>query len=193
MHRDFTIISIALLLCLVRVAHCVGESWDGHTVLTSAESIAALNTIANNLGNHRAERARAVFKLFANYIKPGQTAAEVHKVLTDTAWLQDTNLHGVYDIAGWVPVELTTEDTVFGLKLFSEATDSNLGPWMIWFRLTGHDRTEKEACAFLRGDMTLVGKPQIVEFALCFPSERPLHSGRTERFGRRGIHVYESP
>jgi hypothetical protein len=159
-------------------------SWDSHASLKSSATIPALNVLANNDTTDRAERARAVFTLFANYVKPGDAPAKVHGILTDARWLEHANLYGVYALDGWIPVETSFEDTVFCLHLFAD--EKGWSNWVIYFRLTGSPHWQKEdALAFLRGK-SVSGSPKIVEFALCFPGRR------IERFSARGIYVYDS-
>ena len=171
-------------------------SWNGRSILPRGESVASLNIIANDFGRSRADRARAIFTLFAYHMQPGFSAVQVHGVLTDTNWMGDVNLYGVYALGGWVPVEMTFEDTVFCLHLFPVDADKHWSPWVIYFRLSGTTpegpgRPAEEALAFLHGDTTLRGNPKLVEFALCYPGNQPSVTRRCERFSSKGIHVYE--
>ena len=184
---------ILVLCCAIGCAHAGPEalSWDGRTTLDTNAAMPALNALANNPTTNRAERARAVFTLFANYIKSGQTAEDVHRVLTDTTWLESAHVDGVYMLAGWIPVEIGSGGTVFCVHLFADK--KGLSDWVIYFRISGSsDWREEDASAFLRGK-SLVGNPKLIEFALCFPHlASPGHlPGRIERFGKQGIHVYD--
>src|SRR5215218_7021741 len=202
-----TIFSALTAIVFAGCAHHPGESlsWNDHTVLPKGESITSLNTLANNPASNRADRARAIFTLFAHHIRPGSSAADVRRVLADTNWMAAVNLYGVYALAGWIPVEIGSEDTVFCLHLFPVEMDGSWSPWVIYFRLSGKPpegpgRRKEEALAFLHGDTTLRGNPKLVEFALCYPDTRDTTHGiraddpgrhRIERFSRRGIHVYK--
>src|ERR1700693_3785272 len=167
----YLIITLACF-CGVRRGYAEREtlSWDAVTIYKTDATVVALNERANNVTTNETEQSLAIFALFANYIKPGQTAAEIHRVLTNAAWLEHTWLYGVYDLAGWMPVEINSEDTVFCLGLFphkkkwSDWPSASAAPhgvmadtepqtdWVIYFRLSGSPRLSKEdALAFLRG------------------------------------------
>jgi hypothetical protein len=99
--------------------------------------------------------------------------------------LQATNLYVFNDLLGWLPLEMPPDTTAYSLVLD--------GGYSICFSLTGSDRSAADGLAFLRGDATLAGNPNMVEFALGFPSQIPLrgpHGGRFERFSEQGIYVF---
>ncbi len=209
--RYFVII-ILTCFCSVHCGYAEPEklSWDAVTILKTNATVVVLNTQANNTTNNEVERSRAIFALFANYIKPGQTAVEIHRVLIDTAWLEHVSLHGVYILAGWIQMEMNGEDTVFCLGLFphkkwsdrpsASATPNGLladtepqSDWAIYFGLSGSSQLRKEdALAFLQG-AHVDGNPKIVEFALCYPhpTSPGRLPGRIERFSKYGIHAYD--
>jgi len=116
-------------------------------------------------------------------------------VLTETKWMGESKLTGIGGLAGWVPVDMESKDTVFVWKLFPVETDKG---WTIYFRLTGAGQTKyperevSDALAFLRGEATIFGRPNIEEFALCEYQEHG-SKVRIERFGRKGICVYKWP
>jgi hypothetical protein len=158
--------------------------------LKSDKTAADLRRIANDSSATREKRAEAVFGMFANHLKLPQDAAPVRKVLGDVAWLKDSELFGFYFLAGKVPVEMNLKDTVFAMHLFLGKKEYS--DWVIFFRLSGgNEREVKEAKAFLRGDKDLAGKPQLMEFALCFPSVGDKVGGPIERFGEKGITFYD--
>jgi hypothetical protein len=193
MRAIYTILPALAATLLVGCAHDRGQSisWNGHTILPNDQSIGYLNDVAGNPTGSRDERAKAVFSLFAHYIRPGFAAGEVRRVLTDTNWMGDVNLYGVSALGGWVPLESSLDDTKFCLHLFPVEQDKRWSPWVIYFRLSGHPRSDVDALAFLHGANTIEGDPKLLEFALCFPSASEGHMGRIERFGRGGIHVYQ--
>ena len=168
-------------------------SWGDHSALPFGESVASLNAVVASSASSPDEKAKAIFTLFAQHIRPGSTAEQVHSVVMDTNWMASAYVYGVGALGGSVPVELTPDDSVFILLLFRESRPAN--PWHICFRLSGKGssgsiRSDEEASAFLRGDTTLQGSPRLLEFALCFPDATEYH-GRIERYGPKGIHVYE--
>jgi len=180
---------IGFFLMLVACSSPYGGSITvrGRSIMSSNRTIAELNALANEKKASRADRARAVFSLFANYIRPGDSAVEIRRVLVDTRWLQESTVEGVYDIAGWVPADFTADDTVFSIHLLHVGTDKERSPWFIYFRLSGRHSYERErdGLRFFQSDTTLPGNPKIIEFALCFPE-----GGRVERFTMKGVHVY---
>ncbi len=166
-------------------------SWSDRTILPHGESVESLNAMANTAAAGRAKRARAIFTLFADHIRPGASTTEVHRALANTTWLKETNLYGVRVLGGWVPVEMALGDTVFCIHLFPVEMNKQWSPWVIYFRLSGQLRDE-DAKAILRGE-SVANDTRLVEFALCYPEKRQSAGGgsRLERFSRRGIHVYE--
>ena len=116
----YLIVVILTCFCELRSGYAEPEtlSWNAVTTLKTDATIAALNAQANNAATNETERSKAIFALFANNIKPGQTAAEVHRVLTDTAWVKGAQLFRMGDLAGSTFIEMTTKDSVFCLGLF---------------------------------------------------------------------------
>src|SRR5262249_16228351 len=127
-----------------------GLRWDGVSRLKGTKEPADLHRVADNASLDRAKRAEAIFSLFANYLRLPQGAADVGESLKAEKWLNEASLQGVYVLGGWVPVEMTFEDTVFCLRLFPNK--AGWSDWVIYFRLSGGSgRTEDEGRAFLRG------------------------------------------
>ena len=168
-------------------------SWRDPNELLRNEDVAALNALANDPAITPAERARAVFSLFSQHLRPGCSAAEVRRVLTDTAWLQETRLLAFRGSTDQTPVEMTSEDTVFGLHLFPGKVEPRTSPWVIYFRLSGRHDQDGVAHKFLTGAAAAPDSPRMLEFALCLnysPGTRELH-GRMERVSSKGIHIFE--
>jgi hypothetical protein len=57
----------------------------------------------------------------------------------------------------------------------------------------GGGAPEEEAVKFLKGESKLRDDPRLQEFELNFSVGNPRRWFRTERFGRRGLHVYGWP
>ena len=208
----YLIVVILTCFCELRSGYAEPEtlSWNAVTTLKTDATIAALNAQANNAATNETERSKAIFALFANYIKPGQTAAEVHRVLTDTAWVKGAQLFRMGDLAGSTFIEMTTEDSVFCLGLFphkkkwSDWPSASAAPqgvmaetapethWWLYLRLSGSQLQNEDALAFLRGE-PVAGNPKIIEFALCLPhpTSPGRLAGRIERFSKYGIHAYD--
>jgi hypothetical protein len=173
------------------LAACSTPSRRPQTILPRDDDVAALNLQANNPANDRAERARAIFTLFAWHIPPNASAGRVHEVLTDTTWLRKTRLYEINLLSGWVPIEVNVKDTMFCLHLFPADAAKESSPWVIYFRLTGKLQQE-DALEFLRGE-TVAGNPKLAEFALCSPnSKNPTGlPGRIESFSKQGLRVLD--
>lgn len=194
-----SIVSWLTVIVLAGCAHDAARApWNGRTILPDGQSIAALNILANDEKSTQEVRAKAVFTLFAHHIRPGFSAAQVRAVLTDTNWVSETNLYGVYSLKGKVPVDWTFDNTVFCMHLFPEEMEKRWSPWVIYISLPnsmseGPMRSQEEALAFLRGDTSLPGDPKLLEFALCFPDLD--HGGRDidriERYAPQGLMVYD--
>lgn len=171
-----------------------GLSWRDRSILPPGQRIPALNSIANDRSKGQEERARAVFTLFARHIRPGSSAEEAHRALLDLRWLKDSQLRKIVTVGGWLPVEWTSDNTVFQVDLFPNGAETPWSPWVIYFSLSGRlpngrSRSEDEALEFLHGSAALYGNPKVEEFALCFPADPRSKKFRIERFSRRGMHV----
>jgi hypothetical protein len=181
------------------LAGCAGQqakrlSWGDHTILAPGSGVANLNAAANNTANSQAERARAVFTLFAHHVRPGFSAKETAGALLDPRWLGESDLSEIVAVGGWLPVEWTANNTAFRVYLFPTQTEKPWSAWVIYFTLSGRlpdhqARSKDDALAFLRGEAGLYGDPRLEEFALCFPADPRTKQARVERFGPRGIHV----
>lgn len=166
-----------------------GLRWDRTSQLREKTSAAELRTVADDGTLDRRQRARSVFALFANYLRPPQAVEGMRTILGHPSWPAKARLDGVYALAGWIPVELTTKDTVFCLRLFPNQT--GWSEWVVYFRLSGgRDRPVTDAEAFLSGNDGPSGAGSMQEFALCFPPSGQERVGRIERFSVKGVAVY---
>ncbi|HEU6447185.1 MAG TPA: hypothetical protein VFV23_01950 [Verrucomicrobiae bacterium] len=157
---------------------------------SDAHTIASLNATANNAKAAPDERCRAIFSLFREFIKPGSTPAEVHKVLADTRWLEQTNILGIYVLGGLIPVKWELgHDTPFVLAVLPRTKPStgqppNLG-YHLYFTLAGEaDRSSESAFAILTGRQTSDTNAVLKEFALCYPD------GMIEHVTKSGIRSF---
>jgi TPR repeat protein len=168
-------------------------SWKDRSVLPKRLRTDFLNAIANNQAADQATRAMAVFTLFGRKIQPGASAVEVHRAMKGVQWLGDSELRAVHGIGGWAPLEVGVfEDTMFSLSLFQLDKAKHWSPWNIYFRLTGGgNRTGRDARSFFEGDSNLGGSPKLAEYALCYPDGFEGKFMLIERFGVKGIHVYQ--
>jgi hypothetical protein len=129
--------------------------------------------VANDRKADRQTRCRAIFALFANRVRNGMTAAQIHTALMDPNWLGDINLYGVYALGGMVPVNISApQSTVFCLHLFPDK--KGWSEWVIYFRLHGKSGlTRRQGLSFLQS--TLKDKNiRLAEYALCFPGGKKI-------------------
>src|SRR5262249_33943240 len=76
---------------------------------------ADLRNAADDPKVDRADRAAAVFALFANHLKPPCGSATAGAALGDAGWLASANLYEVRTVMGMIPVEFGGGATVFCL------------------------------------------------------------------------------
>jgi hypothetical protein len=166
-----------------------GPRWNGTSELQDKTPASVMRAIADDATFDRRRRARAIFSLFANYLRPPQVAAGIGGVLGHPAWLASARLDGVYALGGLIPVELTAADTVFCMRLFPN--EKGWSEWVIYFRLSGGPhRPVSDAEAFLSGSVSRSNAGSMQEFALCFPPGGKTRMGRIERFSAEGISVF---
>jgi hypothetical protein len=167
--------------------------WGTYSVLKSNESIATLNARANDASVPDTHRALAAFRLFATYIRPGQSAAEAHKALPDANWLRSAKVFSTGAGSGYAPVKWTSADSPFVILLFPDKDGQS--DWRICFVLSGHPphgpAPAEEALKFLEGDPKLRSDARLKEFALSFVGGIPGYTTRSERFSQRGLDVYD--
>ena len=167
------ILSAVIALCLALVVGCATKS--SRTNAASGQTIASLNAAANDPAADAEKRCNSVFTIFRDFIKPGSTQQEIHEVLTDTAWLERTNIVGFYFLAGWIPVDCDFQhDTAFVVSILptlkpSTGRPPNLG-YCIYFTLSGDGRrSEESAFTILTRQGASEAKVRMMEFALCYP------------------------
>jgi hypothetical protein len=187
------LLGVGLPLLLAGCAHD-RERWDDSSIaqsMSGGESVATLNAVANDPAKNQEDRARAIFVLFARFVRPGCSSAEIHRVLTNVSWLRDADVYAVRYFAGWGPIMGSLDDTIFEVRPFPGAFDLRPSQWCVAFSLSG-DLREGDAMAFLKGDPSVASPIRMREFALCYPASlAPGRSmGRFEVFSTRGIHVY---
>jgi hypothetical protein len=167
--------------------------WGNYSVLKSDESRAALIARANDASVSDRYRALAAFRLFATYVRPGQSAADVHRILPDAHWLRTARVFPLGAGSGYSPVEFTPADSAFVVLLFPDKDGQS--DWRICLVLSGHPphgpAPAEEALGFLEGDPTLRSDARLKEFALSFAGGIPGYTARSERFSQRGLDVYD--
>lgn len=191
-HSLQVFIFVAALVLLVAWGSWHGY-WRGRSVVPNWESLSILNARANSPSLNHADRARAIFTLFAYHVRSGFSAADMRAVLTNTSWLKAADVSSIGDLAGWIPIDLKSDRTVFGLNLFSTEHYTNEGVWSICFSLSGPSRSSSDGLSFLRGKTTVSDNPTILEFALISPPNqlRGFPGRRIEAYPEYyDIHVY---
>src|SRR5262245_22808845 len=134
--------------------------------------IARLNATAGTASLARAERCAAVFALFEHHLAPGVAAPAAAAVITDRSWI--TVDDQVEVLGGWIPVELTSEDSTFVVHCVA-APNPDIGgrlwsDWVIYGRIRG--KTAPTFTAFLAAGPDVA----LIEYATVYPD------GRIERF-----------
>jgi hypothetical protein len=151
--------------------------------LKSKAPLKQLRHLADDPSVPPEKRAKAIFTMFARFLRPPQTAASLHRILGKAKWLKKATVYRVWTIRALVPIEMTLESTVFMILPFPKPKAAS--DWVLYMRLSGgEERSAKEARAFLQGCKRLKGKPRLDEFALSFPD------GRVERFTLKGLIIY---
>jgi hypothetical protein len=187
--RILTVLAAALVGACVAPADESKRLPAGPVSRSASKAPAAdLRKVADDTKVARSDRVAAVFALFANYLRPPCSAATAGAALGDAGWLTDASLCAVTKLLGAVPVEFGGEGTVFCLNVLP--IKGGRSDWVVYFRLSGAGRTAADALAFLRGRSDLKGKPELVEFALCYPDAgKATETGRVERFSPAGLKV----
>lgn len=163
------IVVMFTLISLPNQATKCDVSPSSDNVQTVMNEIELLIRIAENQHKKRDERAAAIFRLFANHLRPGDSASRFQSVFKQSKWLRESTITRITMLAGWIPIECGPN--IFCLELFptNESKDSR---WLIYFSLSGFDTSyhyggnELEfAMSFLYGDC--IETVRIVDFALC--------------------------
>lgn len=195
-------IFLAAALVGLVVCGCQQIGNRGRTILSNDESVESLNAKANDASLSQDVRARAIYSLFAHHIRPGATSAEVHQIITNANWINETHFAVQGVLFGWVPVHWGINDTLIVVHLFQDpktpwvhfpapdAPEIKWSPWCIYMVFSAPrpgTYDAKVGAAFLRGEPA-GASTRLLEFGLCFP---PGEQYRTETFIRRGITVNE--
>jgi hypothetical protein len=155
------------------------------------DEVEALNRLANDREADPKQRAKAVLKLFAKHVRVGNRAEDMRRVLLDTSWLSEANVseYGL-NFSGWNPVEMSSEDRVYVIHLFSPKPGDERSH--VYIRLAGRtaaNSTDEAGLAFLRGQEEAGGGTFIKEFAVCYPEpwriDRFETDGTKTEYGRR--------
>jgi hypothetical protein len=131
-------------------------------------TVAQLNQRAGTSGLSRDDRCKAVFELFDKHQKPGVTPDQARAVLTERAWIVVDD--PVTALGGWIPVDLSFEDSTFVVHCYAEPTPrvNNMlwSDWVIYGRIQGRTASN------LREFLASTDKLQLVEYALVYPDSR---------------------
>ena len=129
-----------------------------------------LNRLANDPTVRRPDRAAAIFALFKQHIKPGDSLRQVRRVLRNSSWVEEAKLYYFAFLCGWIPVDINLEDRTYSLHLFADRLGHS--EWVIYFQLEGGSdwgKWNEDGIAFLQGKAGARGESKIKEFALCYP------------------------
>jgi len=126
---------------------------------------------ANDPTRDRDTRCRAIFELFASYVRPGFTSQQMQSAIPESKWLSECAVSNDGAAGGGsLPIYSPNGYTPFLLRLFPDKTGKS--DWLISFNLRNADeqgdRTTEEALEFLAGthpDKRL----KLLEFAFIYP------------------------
>jgi hypothetical protein len=164
-------------------------SWNGVSSMQSQEPLDALRRVADDRSLSSRERAVAIYKIFANHLKPPKDSKTVSKEIGQATWLSDARIKFIRAMGGGWPRGLEEFNGLprFECVLFPD--NSGRSDWFIIFALSGlkppktgtDEEFEKNARAFFKGE---AGFPvSLPYFILHFPGSR------LEVFCKKGITV----
>ena len=104
-----------VLVLVVLVAGCQADDPPPDPQADPKEGPAALRRVADDPRVDRADRAAAVFALFANQLAPPCQSSAAGRALGAAGWLDAATLDAVRELAGWIPVEFAF-DGVYCLR-----------------------------------------------------------------------------
>ena len=162
--------------------------WDGVSRLRTEVPADKLRATAEDKQADRTVRAKAVFSLFANYLRPPKDGRSIAAVLGAAPWLAESRLDGIHGVGGLVPLETIFDGTPFVLALFPNK--QGVSDWTIVFRLSGAEMPVAGARALLSGTGTKGADSTLIEFSLCFPPDGTARVGRVEHFTVKGVSVF---
>jgi hypothetical protein len=134
------------------------------------QSVDKLNRVANDTTAKRSDRAAAVFALFKQHLKPGDSLQRVRLVLRNTDWVEHSKLYYFAFLSGFIPIDMNFDDRTYSLHLFADEKGSS--EWVVYFQLAGKSEWGKcaeDGIAFLHGKTGSQGESRIKEFTLCYP------------------------
>jgi hypothetical protein len=105
--------------------------------------------IANNKEYRLAHRRHAIFQLFSRHVRPKKKLSDVALVLKEPNWLEDRDLAIIEDLAGHIPVQLTSHNTVFVIYVLPELRPSDR--FMVFLSVSGNIE-RNEFLRLLRGE-----------------------------------------
>jgi hypothetical protein len=121
------------------------------------------NQVANDSTLFVDDRGSAVFRLFES-LQPRSSVEDVRRVFSDSRWLDESRIHGIYFLAGTIPVDFDFESTAFVLQLFPEG--ANPCHWCVYFTLSGDRLPEEMAREFLGGQERQSKPTRLLQFAV---------------------------
>jgi hypothetical protein len=145
--------------------------WRDKSLFTVASTPQEVCKYANDSTRDRSMRCRAVFQLFASFVKPGFTSQQMRSAIPDNKWLSECSVSPCGAAGGGsLPIYNPIGYTPFLLRPFPDKT--GWSDWCICFNLRNAlgqgDRTPEEALAFLAGTHT-DKRLKLMEFAFYYP------------------------
>lgn len=85
-----------------------------------AEPAGFWRDLANSKDHTKRQRRYFAFQLFARQVRPGMPLSELALVVGNPTWLDDKDITVVEDVSGYIPVQLTHDNTVFVLEVLPD-------------------------------------------------------------------------
>jgi hypothetical protein len=146
----------ALAGMLYLLVHRTGEAYDSHE---------ALLAIAGDAGQTADARGEAVFRLFANYLRPNADAARVREVFGDCDWVAEAQVETCdYHGSPSHPLRTREAGSLFAFDLF--VPKGKCSDWIIYVRFSGYNHSPEEVRRFFSPNAEPDTQLRITEFAL---------------------------
>jgi hypothetical protein len=141
-----------LYLCF----HRTSDVYDSHE---------ALLAIAGDPGQTADARGEAVFRLFANYIRPNADGARVREVFGDCDWVAEAQIETCdYHGSPSHPLRTREAGSLFSFDLF--VPKGKCSDWIIYVRFSGSNHSPEEVLRFFSPNAESDPQLKLTEFAL---------------------------
>src|SRR5690242_16637434 len=109
---------VLVLVLVVLAAGCPADDPPPDPQADPGDGPAGLRRLADDPRAGRAERAAAVFALFAKHLTVPCPNSAAGRALGEAEWLDGATLDPIRALAGWIPVEFGFADSVYCPRVF---------------------------------------------------------------------------